>query len=122
LIMLQIAGKVVTGLDLQLGAAASAVRDIDSSKLDKLLGEVRECLAESGDHRLLDRFKSGLLTSSDVQKLNEEAFELLVEKANEQRGWRANMTQVRVKGETKTVWVAREHADDPLYERIRFDG
>jgi hypothetical protein len=55
----------------------------------------------------------------DVQELSGEAYELVIEKALEQKGWRSNMEPVRVSPSPKVMWVSKEVAQNPMYEIIK---
>jgi hypothetical protein len=48
-----------------------------------------------------------------------EAYELVVAKACEQRGWRSKMVLVRVRSSPNFVWVLKEVAQDRYFEVVK---
>jgi hypothetical protein len=90
--------------------------ELNVERLSEMLGEVKLILNEQDEHDghdVMDRIRSGTkLSDRDLEKLNGEAFELIVEKAREDRGWRMAMEPVRKKGGTSMVWVSRGAACD----------
>jgi hypothetical protein len=83
-------------------------------------------LKESGDGGLLDRLRTGGdcgsnagLSDEDVRELSGDAYELVIEKACEQDGWRSQMAPVRVPPSPKVFWVATSIADHPQYAIVK---
>jgi serine/threonine protein kinase len=141
LTLLQMAARKGININLHLGNAAAAMMDLNSAQLNEMLseastamlkvhselelnverlsemlGEVKLILEEQDErdgHDMMDRIRSGTkLSDRDLDKLNGETFELIVEKAREDRGWRMGMEPVRKKGDTTIVWVSRGAACD----------
>jgi hypothetical protein len=141
LTLLQMAARKGVSINLHLGNAAAAMMDLNSAQLNEMLseastamlkvhselelnverlsemlGEVKLILDEQderGGHEMMDRIRSGTkMSDRDLDKLNGEAFELIAEKAREDRGWRMAMEPVRNKGDTTVVWVSRGAACD----------
>jgi len=117
LMILQIAGKSVTGIDFRLGDAATELLELGSDKLTEMLDEVGEILQESDDHGILERLRSGnSLLEEDIQKINGDALDLVVEKARGELGWRYAMEPVKANRDSaKTKWVSKAIANDPQY-------
>jgi serine/threonine protein kinase len=114
LILLQIAGKVITGLDFQAGDVGMAALQLSSTELGEMLDTVMSILEGTADLDLLERVRSGQeLCDSDVQKLNGDALEMVKEKAREQRGWRVAMEPVKVKDDARIFWVSKAVAEEP---------
>jgi serine/threonine protein kinase len=114
LVLMQIAGKAVTGIDFQVDGMAKMMFKIGTDKIKLMLDEVKEILVEQNDRDLLERIQPGSkLSERDVQRLNGDAFELVVEKALDQREWYRSMKAVKRKGDVSTLWVLEEYANDP---------
>jgi hypothetical protein len=60
----------------------------------------------------------GQLHEDDIPELHGDAYELIVEKAAEQRGWRSHMCQVHTHSSPKTKWVTKEIAQDKRHGYI----
>lgn len=145
LTLLQMAARKGIDINLHLGNAAAAMMDLNSEQLNEMLseastamlkvhselelnvkrlsemlGEVKLILDEQDEldgYDMLDRIRSGTkLSDRDLDKLNGEVFELIVEKAREDRGWRSAMEPVRKKGDNAIVWVSRAVASDRKFE------
>jgi hypothetical protein len=145
LTLLQMAARKGININLHLGNAAAAMMDINSEQLNEMLsesspamlkvhselelnverlsemlGKVKLILDEQDELDgcdMLDRIRCGTkLSDRDLDKLNGEVFELIVEKAREDRGWRSTMEPVRKKGDNAIVWVSRAVASDRKFE------
>jgi serine/threonine protein kinase len=115
------------GLDvsLELDGIASELFQVSSDHMFQVLDELSSILKECGDDGLLDRLKSGGssggagLSDKDVRELSGDAYELVVEKACEQTGWRSQMEPVRLPPSPKVFWVAKSIAQHPQYEIVK---
>ena len=74
---------------------------------------VSEILTEVGSSDVLVRLRRNEeLNSGDICQLNGDAYELIVEAAGEERGWRDRMEPVRKDGSPQIVWVSKEVVSD----------
>ena len=70
-------------------------------------------LMETGNFDFLVRLRRNLvLDALDINQLNGEAYELIVERACEERGWRDRMEPVRRNGSPQIFWVSKDVASD----------
>jgi hypothetical protein len=71
------------------------------------------------DSGMVQRIYSGKLNDSDVKVLNDDALQLIAEKAMEKHKWKDEMVQVRLKNSTATLWVMKNCSKRDEYELIR---
>ncbi len=92
--------------------------DLKLDQLNQMLGEVEMILEEQGQGlHILDCIQSGIrLSDNDIKLLNGEAYELICEKAREDREWRQVMDPTRKMGDPHIIWVASVVAMDPESE------
>jgi hypothetical protein len=114
LLALQAAAKAGLQVSLDLGA----ILHIDLKRIDEMLGVVSELLRETDNGALLERLHQKKLTEGDVQQLNGKPYELVVEKAGEQPGWRASMVPVRIPRSAQVLWVTKDVARERKYEVV----
>jgi hypothetical protein len=93
--------------------------ELTVDKVQQILDEVREILKDSAQNStFLDCIRDGTpLADEDIHELNGGTYELVVEKAQEQRGWRSAMEPVRKMGDSslRTYWVSKAVAENPQY-------
>ena len=78
-----------------------------------MLETVSEILTETGSSDVLDRpRRSEELGAENTRLLNGEAYELIVERAVEERCWRNNMEPVRKNASPQIFWASKEVASD----------
>jgi len=113
LTLMQLAAKQLEELDDHSGT-----HGLDLDQLNEMLGEVENILKEQGQGlHILECIRSGIrLSDKDVSMLNGEAYELICEKAREDRDWRRVMEPVRKEGSPNILWVSRIVAMDPESE------
>jgi serine/threonine protein kinase len=119
LYLLKMSMKVGLNVNLDLDGVASVLFEISSSHIAELLNEVTEILEETNNRGLRDRLELLQLSDNDVRELSGDAYELLLEKASEQIGWRSAMETVRTPSSPAVLWVTKEVAADPMYEIVR---
>jgi hypothetical protein len=92
--------------------------DLKLDQLNQMLGEVEMILKEQGQGlQTLDCIQSGIrLSDNDIKLLNGEAYELICEKAREDREWRQVMDPTRKMGDPHITWIASVVAMDPESE------
>jgi hypothetical protein len=110
-----------SGLNLNVDLAGTAMRlHVTAKHISSMLrAVVSDDMMGTANSALLDRLRSNHLSMRDVQELSGEAYELVIEKALEQKGWRSNMEPVRVSPSPKVMWVSKEVAQNPMYEIIK---
>ena len=113
LVLLQMSLKVGTGIELDLRDAFSNLMEIGADKIGEMLEEVETFLDKTDGNTVVDRLRNQQLGPKDINELNGDAFETVMDKAREQQGWRSEMEPVRVHGDTRTLWVSRNIAQDP---------
>jgi serine/threonine protein kinase len=117
LTLLQIAARKGFDMNFHLGGAGSTPLTVGPTELSELLTEVKHILDEGDYFDILGRIRSGTrLTDGDIQALNGETYELIVERAREDRGWRTVMEPARKGGESNIIWVCDAVIDDPREE------
>ena len=100
------------GIDLDYGDTPVRLK-LDSAKLADILESVSEILTEPGSSDVLDRLRrTKELDAGDIHLLNGDAYELIVERAGEERGWRDRMEPVRKNGSPQIFWVSNDVASD----------
>ena len=99
------------GIDLDYGGTPARLK-LDSAKLAAILESVSEFLTETGSScDMLGRLRrSEELDAEDIRQLNGDAYELVVEMAGEDRGWRDRMEPVRKNGSPQIFWVSKDVA------------
>lgn len=112
---LQMAGRVVTGLNLELGAFARSLADqIDPEKLTEILDSVIEILRENSTQTnadILEDLRSRRLNSSNIGRLDKDSINPIVELASAQRGWSHEMKHVQNPSDpARSMWVLNEYA------------
>ena len=99
-------------IDLVFGDTPIRLK-LDSTRIAEMLEAVSEILSETGNSGVLDRLhRSKKLGEADIRLLNGDAYELIVEKAVEERGWRNRMEPVRENGCPPVFWVSKDVASD----------
>jgi serine/threonine protein kinase len=116
LYLLQMSMKAGLNVSLDLDGVASDLFQVSSNHVSEMLNELSAMLEESTSRGLLDRLRAQQLSENDVQELSGDAYELVIEKASEQNGWRSAMEPVRAPPSPKVFWVAKAVAANPLYE------
>ena len=92
---------------------ASVTLKLNSTKLAEILEAMSESLTETGSSDLLGRLRRNEdFDVEDIRQLNGDAYELIVEMAGEESGWREHMEPVRMKGSHQVFWVSRDVAYD----------
>jgi serine/threonine protein kinase len=123
LFLLQVGLKAGLNVSLDLDGTANELFRVSSDHVRQVLEELSVILLESGDDGLLERLRSGGggagLSDKDVRELSGDAYELVVEKACEQTGWRSQMEPVRLPPSPKVFWVAKDIAQHPQYQIVR---
>jgi serine/threonine protein kinase len=127
LFLLQVGLKAGLNVSLDLDGTASELFHVSSDHMRQVLDELSGILKECGDDGLLERLRSGggsgggsspALSDRDVRELSGDAYELVIEKACEQNGWRSQMEPVRMPPSPKVFWVAKSIANGPKYEIV----
>jgi hypothetical protein len=118
LYLLQMSVKAGLNVNLSLDGATDLLY-ISLSHIAEMFHEVSVILDETGRSGLLDRLRSQQLTDQDVQELTGDAYELVIEQASEQKGWRSQMEPVQRPPSPKVFWVTKAVASDPQYEVIK---
>lgn len=115
LLFLQASIKVALNVSLDLndlmpGVSTSGVIEceVTASQIANMLEAVSKMLAEGTTNDGL----TGSSQSTHSQKLIDDAYELVREKAHEQRGWRSKMEPVRKPHGAEVFWVTRAVALD----------
>jgi serine/threonine protein kinase len=117
LYLLQMSIKAGLNVSLDLDGVASDLFQVSSSHVSEMIKELSAILDESDSSRgLLDRLRAQQLSEGDVHELSGDAYELVIEKASEQNGWRSAMEPVRAPPSPKVFWVAKAVASNPQYE------
>jgi hypothetical protein len=119
LFLLQVGLKAGLNVSLDLDGTTKELFHVSSEQIRQVLEELSAILKECGDGGLLDRLRAQQLSEDNVRELNGDAYELVVEKACEQNGWRSQMEPVRVPPRSKVFWVAKAVAADPKYEIVK---
>jgi serine/threonine protein kinase len=126
LFLLQVGLKAGLNVSLDLDGTASELFHVSSDHMRQVLDELCAILKESGDDGLVERLRSGggndrrpSLSDQDVRELSGDAYELVIEKACEQNGWRSQMEPVRLPPSPKVFWVAKAIARNPKYEIVK---
>jgi hypothetical protein len=110
--LLQLGLKPRDGIDLGFGEAAVTLK-MTSTRTAEILEEVGEILTETGSSDLLVRLRRNEeLDAEDIRQLNGDAYELIVESACEERGWRDLIESVRKDGSPQIYWVSKDVAND----------
>eukprot|EP00544_Gedaniella_sp_CCMP2646_P015477 CAMPEP_0202503394 /NCGR_PEP_ID=MMETSP1361-20130828/41628_1 /ASSEMBLY_ACC=CAM_ASM_000849 /TAXON_ID=210615 /ORGANISM="Staurosira complex sp., Strain CCMP2646" /LENGTH=1063 /DNA_ID=CAMNT_0049136599 /DNA_START=154 /DNA_END=3348 /DNA_ORIENTATION=+ len=119
LTLLELAARNGLDMNMQLSPGLS----IAQTEFSELLTEVKQIL-NGGDYLdVLERLQSGSsLSDKDVNALNGEPYEIIVERAREEQGWRRPMAPVRQKGEAAILWVSADAAEDSQndYEEVEY--
>jgi Protein kinase domain len=120
LFLVQIALKVGLQVSLDLdGSTKKKMFELTSDHIREMVDELSALLNETGHAGLLDRLATGELKVEDVQELNGHAYELVLEKACEQDGWRSQMEPVRIPPNPKVFWVSKAASADPKYAIVK---
>ena len=110
LILLHLGLKPDVGIDVPLRESGLRLK-LTRSEIAEMLDAVGDILMETGSFDFLVRLRRNLvLDSLDTNQLNGEAYELIVERACEERGWRDRMEPVRTNGSPQICWVSKEVA------------
>lgn len=112
LTLLQIAARKGYEMRMELNGVT-----VGPDELRDLLTEVKHVLDEGDYFDVLGRIRSGTrLSNKDVDALNGATYELLCERAREDRGWRTVMVPVHKGGESSILWVSDAVTEDPRNE------
>jgi hypothetical protein len=112
LYLLQLGLKPGDCIKLVFGEARAALK-LNSTVIAEMLEAVSEILTEKGNSDLLVRLRRNEeLDGEDIRQLNGDAYELVVETAGQERGWRDHMEPVRKDGSPQIFWVSKEVAHD----------
>ena len=113
LYLLQFGLQPGDGLDLDYGGTPVRLK-LDSTKLADILESASEILTETGSSDVLGRLRRGEnLSAENICQLNGDAYELMVEKAGEDRSWRDHMEPVRKNCSSPQIfWVSKDVASD----------
>ena len=116
LVLLQLGLKPDVGIDVGFRGTGLRLK-LTSTKITELLDSVGNILMETGSFDFLVRLRRNLvLDPLDTNQLNDEAYELIVERACEERGWRDRMEPVRKNGSPQICWVSKEVASNTSNE------
>jgi serine/threonine protein kinase len=123
LFLLKVGLKAGLNVSLDLDGTGELFH-VSSDQMLQVLEELSVILKECGDDGLMDRLRSGCgsspaLLDKDVRELCGDAYELVVEKAVEQNGWRSAMEPVRLPPSPKVFWVTKLVAQEPQYEIVK---
>jgi hypothetical protein len=78
-----------------------------------MMEAVSEILTETGSFDILARLRRNEeFDEGDIWLLNGNAYELIVERAVEELGWRDRMEPVRKNGSPQIFWVSKDVASD----------
>ena len=78
-----------------------------------MLEAVSEIPNATGSSDVLGRLRRNEeLDEADILLLNGDSYELIVERAVEERGWRDRMEPVRKNGSPQSFWVSKDVASD----------
>jgi serine/threonine protein kinase len=118
--ILSLVGKTISGLFPDSGGLVGNVLD---SKTELSFHQIKAMEIEAtnmiqDDTTIVQRIHSGKLNSNDVKVLNDDALQLIAEKAMDNRQWRDEMVQVRLKSSTATLWVMKNCSKKDEYELI----
>lgn len=117
LTLLQLAARKGFEMNMYLGGSGSAALTVGPTELSEMLTEVKHILDEGDYFDVLGRIRSGTrLSDKDIAALNGETYELIAERAREERGWRTVMAPVRKGFESNILWVCDAVTDDPRNE------
>jgi hypothetical protein len=120
LYLLHVGLKPGDGIDLDYGDTPVRLK-LDSTKLADILESVSEILT-TGSSDVMGRLRRlEELSAGEIRLLNGDAYELIVEKAGEDRGWRDRMEPVRKNGSPQIFWVSKDVASDTSngYEMVQ---
>jgi hypothetical protein len=112
LVLLQRGLKPDVGIDV--GFRDSGLRlNLTRTGITEMLDLVGNILMETGSSDFLVRLRRNLVFDAlDINQLNGEAYELIVERAFEETGWRDCMEPVTKNGSPQIFWVSRDVAYD----------
>ena len=87
--------------------------EIDDTSIAEILEAVGDILKESSSFDFLVRLRSNMvLDAEDINQLNGDAYELIVETAGGESGWRKCMEPVTKNGSPQIFWVSRDVSYD----------
>ena len=110
LYLLQLGLKPGDCIDLEYGGTPVTLK-LDSTWIAEVLEAVSDILTETGSSDALGCLRRGeKLDAEDIRQLNGDAYELIVEAAGEERGWRDDMEPVRKNGSPQIFWVSNDVA------------
>ena len=99
-------------IDLDYGDTPIRLK-LSSKRIAEMLEAASEILNETGTSNVVNRLRSSEdLDEADIRLLNGDAYELIVERAIEERGWRNRMEPVRKNGSPQVFWVYKDVASD----------
>jgi hypothetical protein len=99
-------------LDLDFGDTPIRL-SLNSIRIAEMLETVSEILTETGNYDVLSRLRRNEeLDTENIRLLNGDSYELIVERAVEERGWRDRMEPVRKNGSPQIIWVSKDVASD----------
>ena len=99
-------------IDLDFGDTPIRL-SLNSIRIAEMLETVSEILTETGNYDVLSRLRRNEeLDTENIRLLNGDSYELIVERAVEERGWRDRMEPVRKNGSPQIFWVSKDVASD----------
>jgi hypothetical protein len=120
--ILSLAGKSVSGLfpdsEGLVGNLLDSMSNLSAKQIKDMQMAVTGVISKD-DSGMVQRIYSGKLNDSDVKVLNDDALQLIAEKAMEKHKWKGEMVQVRLKNSTATLWVMKKYSKRDEYELIR---
>jgi hypothetical protein len=120
--ILSLAGAAISGIKIDPGGLVGNLLDSTSNLSAKQIKDMQ--IAVTGvikdDSGMVQRIYSGKLNDSDVKILNDDALQLIAEKAMEKHKWKDEMVQVRLKNSTATLWVMKKYSKRDEYLPITF--
>jgi hypothetical protein len=120
--ILSLAGVAISGIEIDPGDLVGKLLDSTSNLAAKQIKNMQ--IAVTGvikdDSGMVQRIYSGKLNDSDVKVLNDDALQLIAEKAMEKHKWKDEMLQVRLKNSTATLWVMKKYSKRDEYLPITF--
>jgi hypothetical protein len=120
--ILSLAGVAISGIKIDPGDLVGKLLDSTSNLAAKQIKNMQ--IAVTGvikdDSGMVQRIYSGKLNDSDVKILNDDALQLIAEKAMEKHKWKGEMVQVRLKNSTATLWVMKKYSKRDEYLPITF--
>jgi hypothetical protein len=110
--LLHVGLKPGDGIDLDYGDSPIRLK-LSRTRIAEMLEAVSEILTATGSSDVLGRLRRNEeLDEADIRLLNGDSYELVVERAVEDWGWRDRMEPVRKNGSPQIFWVSKDVASD----------